>query len=98
MGISTEFDPEVIHAKHLSKPLSPEQVGASFVKRDDVFVGNLGQNPFLFTPHSRAIGPFSGLAAVIEQPLPYLGIAVGKGMEVMLHLQKRAARLTAIDD
>lgn len=98
MGVSAEFDPEVIQAKHFAEPLSPEQVSTSLVKRHDVVVVNLGQDPFLFTPNARTIWPFSGLTAVIEQPLPYPGIPVGKGMEVMLHFQKRAARLAAIDD
>ncbi len=84
--------------EHPAEPLSPEQVGAALVKRDDIVVVDLRQYPFLFAPHAGAVRPLGRLVTVFEQLHPCLCIASGKGLEIVLHFQQRTARLAAIDN
>ena len=98
VGVAAELEPEVVHADELAEPLGPEEVGSAFVERDDVVVGDLRQDPFLFAPDARAIGPLGGLVTVLEELHPRLGAAVGEGLHVVLYFQQRIAGLAAIND
>jgi hypothetical protein len=98
MGIAAKFNPEFIQAEHFAEPLSPEQVCAAFIERDDVFIVNPWQDPFLFAPNAGTVRPLVGFIAIIKQSLPIFGIAASKGFEIVLHFKERAALRAAIDD
>jgi hypothetical protein len=98
VGIPAEFDPQVTHTHHLAQAFSPEQVGAALIKRYDIVVADLGQDPFLFTPYTGPIRPFSGFTPVLEELFPILRATLCKGLHIMSHFKKRAAVSTAIDD
>jgi len=66
MCIAAEFDPEILNSNDFAKALGPEQVRSTLVERDDVLVGNLGQNPLLLAPHARPVGPLRGAVAIVK--------------------------------
>jgi len=65
--IAAELDPEAVEPDQFAEPFCPEEVRGALVQRDDVVVMDVGQNPFLFAPDARPVGPFGGLVAVFEQ-------------------------------
>jgi len=96
--VAAELDPQVVHAHDLPEAFGPEQIRAAFVKRDDVVILDLGQNPFLLAPDARTVGPLVALVAVLEKFHPSLGVAPGERLEIVPHLQQRVAARAVIDD
>ena len=98
MGVATEFHPEVIDADDFAEAFGPEEVGAAFVKGDDVLVVDLGEDPFFLAPDAGAVGPHGGFVAVFEEFHPALGIASGELLEVVLDFEEGVALAALVDD
>src|ERR1700690_522351 len=97
MGVTAELYPEVLQTQHPAEPLCPEKVCAAFIQRDDVIVGYLGKDPFLFAPDTGPVWPLCGFVAVLKKLHPCLSIAAGQSLHVMLNFEQRVTGLTAVD-
>ena len=98
MRVAAQLHPQIVEADLLAEPFRPEEVGIAFVERDDVGVVDVGEDPFLLSPDAGPVRPLGGLVALLEELLPFAGVAAPQFLHVVLDFEQRAASLAAVDD
>src|SRR5262249_61062291 len=96
--VAALLDPQVFDVKLLAVAIGPEEIGVSFKGRNDVFVVDERNHPFLLSPDAGTVGIIVLTQALIEELDPGRCGSGFEGFGVVMNFDQMAAGRASVDN